>query len=305
MSDSKPLHILRHDNAVFDATFSPDGRTIATGCLTHDIELWDVATGRSKNVLRGHSDGVCSLHFRSGSELISASFDKTVRFWDPAKNTALYSVSGHQVYITDMDVSQDGNWLATSSHDKTVMLWDAQQRILVATFKDQTDLVLAVAFSPDSLWLASAGHDRTVRVWNVKNRGAHRVVGTLNSKVHDICFSPDSSRLFGSDDQGITVWDVESGRDIQTLKTRSDSQTSHAAYVQCLDCSRDGRWLVSGGRDATIRLWSLKTLQLAHVLRGHENTIYGLQFSRDSKRLVSASFDRTSRIWDIESDSTG
>ena len=304
MPDSKPLHILRHDNAVFDATFSPDGRTIATGCLTNNIELWDVATGQSRSVLRGHADGVCSLHFRTDSELISASLDKTIRFWDPARTAALHFVGGHQVYLVDMDVSQDGKWLATASHDKTVMLWDAQQRTAAATFKDHADLVLAVAFSADSLWLASAGHDRTVRLWNVKDKKAAKIVGTLDSKVRDICFSPDGSRLFGSDDQGITVWDVESGRIMQKLETRPDSQTGHTAYVQCLGCSPDGRWLVSGGRDAAICLWSLKTLELARMLRGHENTIDGLQFSHDSKRLVSASFDRTARIWDIESNST-
>ncbi len=54
--------------------FSPDGRVLATGGWGHEARLWDIETGRERQVLRGHEGGVLDVQFASdGRTLASAS----------------------------------------------------------------------------------------------------------------------------------------------------------------------------------------------------------------------------------------
>ena len=65
--------------------WSPDGQTLAVGAATgNNIPLYDPNTGRTKQVLQGHSDWVRSVAFHpNGRILASGSNDKTIRIWEP------------------------------------------------------------------------------------------------------------------------------------------------------------------------------------------------------------------------------
>ena len=52
-----------HADDVKAATFSPDGRTLASAGYDKAVRLWDVATGRELVALRGHSGPVAALSF--------------------------------------------------------------------------------------------------------------------------------------------------------------------------------------------------------------------------------------------------
>ena len=63
--------------------------------------------------------------------------------------------------------------------------------------------------------------------------------------------------------------------------------------------SSDGRWLVAGIRDGTVRVWDLSAVGPAaqvKVLRGHKNPIVSVAFSGDGRSLVTESRDYTIRV---------
>jgi WD40 repeat protein len=68
--------------------FSPDGDLLAVGGGNSNdsgIRLWDVDDGQEAGILTGHSDTVGALVFSpDGTLLISASADKSLRFWGVA-----------------------------------------------------------------------------------------------------------------------------------------------------------------------------------------------------------------------------
>ncbi|PPR04540.1 hypothetical protein CVT26_002507 [Gymnopilus dilepis] len=75
----------------------------------------------------------------------------------------------------------------------------------------------------------------------------------------------------------------------------------HTQVVNCVAFSPDGRLIISGSDDSTIRIWDAETGNpLRSSLSGHTNWVYSVAFSADGKRFVSGSGDRTLRLWDSE-----
>jgi len=72
----------------------------------------------------------------------------------------------------------------------------------------------------------------------------------------------------------------------------------HDAPVSCVEFSRDGRQLVTGSQDDTVRVWDIETLRQVHCLREHSSDVVDVSFSPDGTRIASAGRDQTVRIWD-------
>jgi hypothetical protein len=63
--------------------------------------------------------------------------------------------------------------------------------------------------------------------------------------------------------------------------------------------SPDGRRIVSGSFDNTLRLWDAASGKpIGPPLEGHTDRVRSVAFSPDGRRIVSGSFDDTLRLWD-------
>src|SRR5262249_61024085 len=71
-------------SGVSSLAFSPNGKLLAAAHPDDlAVRLWDVASGKEKATLQGHTDRVWSVAFRSGGQLLaSGSYDRTVKLWD-------------------------------------------------------------------------------------------------------------------------------------------------------------------------------------------------------------------------------
>jgi len=83
-----------HQGWVTRATFSPNGRVLATASNDKTVRLWEVATGRPLHTLAGHGWWVRGLAFSpNGATLATASFDGMVKLWDVATREELCSIA--------------------------------------------------------------------------------------------------------------------------------------------------------------------------------------------------------------------
>jgi WD40 repeat protein len=86
------------------------------------------------------------------------------------------------------------------------------------------------------------------------------------------------------------LWDAREGKFLHRL-------TGHLCFVSCVAFSPDGKRLVSGSEDWTVKVWDIAAGRATLTLWGHTGRIREVAFSPDGKRLVSGSEDRTVRIW--------
>ena len=83
--------------------------------------------------------------------------------------------------------------------------------------------------------------------------------------------------------------------------------TGHSYTVRSIAFTCDGRNLVSGSEDCSIRLWDMSTHKQLMCLNGHTNYVLSIALignnssgsSSSSNKIVSSSYDCTVRIWDL------
>ncbi len=71
----------------------------------------------------------------------------------------------------------------------------------------------------------------------------------------------------------------------------------HNYSVNSVSFSSDGKTLVSGSDDSTIKLWNVETGQEIRTLSGHNNSVNSVSFSSDGKILAFGSADNTIKLW--------
>ena len=73
----------------------------------------------------------------------------------------------------------------------------------------------------------------------------------------------------------------------------------HTGVVHGVTFSPDGKRVLSGSGDETLRLWDVETGQQVRCLKGHTGCVNSVAFSPDGKRALSGSADRTVRLWQL------
>lgn len=73
----------------------------------------------------------------------------------------------------------------------------------------------------------------------------------------------------------------------------------HTEPVTGVTFSFDGRYLISGGRDRTVRLWDTATGQIKLLLDGGSRSVLSVASSRNGLSIAAGNADGTTRLWQI------
>ncbi|KPQ39644.1 MAG: WD domain, G-beta repeat, partial [Phormidium sp. OSCR] len=90
---------------------------------------WQVSNGELIQSFDGHSSWVRSANFSpDGTQVVSASGDKTVKLWQVSNGELIQSFDGHSSGVDSANFSPDGTQVVSASGDGTVKLWQVNTR---------------------------------------------------------------------------------------------------------------------------------------------------------------------------------
>ena len=298
-----------HTERVVWVAFSPDGKMLASSDFEGVIWLWDIDTGKYRQIRTPHKivDGV--MFSPDGRTLVSSRREdrrEDIRLWDVATGefkARLEDTTG----TNNIVFNSDGTILYGASRNE-LRLWDPNtgkitMRLGISSYRPLSE------FSPDGQIIATAGgNDYTVQLWNLQNGqlknalvgdpksvkgimisdGVPKLMDYATKRVGSIAFSPDGRTLAVASDNEIIFWDPSTGERKATL-------TGKGSFFSLL-FSPDGRTLAARSyapkSESGIYLWDIDTTdirksKLRHTITGHNRETNSIIFSPDGQMLAT------------------
>ena len=313
---TQPLHFWQTNDVILRATFSPDGRHMATveGELK-TIRLRELTTGK---VLKSLSDDASSIEF-----------------------TPEWLFDGK----SSVEFSPDGRYLAVHLSEILLAVWDcgSGQRVGLLDIKDREPAFsfntgIAFAFSPHGSLLAWVRRDK-VHLWDLARQREVWQVRAHQVAVGDLAFSPDGKWLVtcGVSDFTMRVWETASGKELRRHDLPADVafhgpiRTTpkgillvHVTYDSTDRHSFRDAWTGREVAAALARSWDMPVFSpdrrvtvtprlmfydattgrpLGRLPRGRREAYWGaaLAFSPDGGTLATGSRDSTIQLRDVSS----
>lgn len=177
--DGDEFRLTMHDGTVRDLCFIDDSSSgssllLSAGGGDNRIYATDCDTITPFQSMAGHTQMVMSLSQVAGATFVSASYDKTIRFWDLRTRGCTSIVSAPPNYgtagnwvgpgapVCAVKVEPSGRLLASGHSDSTCMLYDIRGSRIIQTFRPHDDEIRTINFSPKSYYLLTGGYDGRV-----------------------------------------------------------------------------------------------------------------------------------------------
>jgi len=285
-------------------TLSPDHPLKS---IVGDWECWQT--------LKGHTRGINCLAFSPGvkngttSPLVASGSRGETKLWDLTKGELMgtlsespWTLSGLVDEVTSLAFSPDGQTLVSGGADSTIKIWHVGALDLIDILHKHNGIVRCVVFTPDGHMLATGGDDRKIMFWDLMQRQVVIALSLDDTAAHALAVSPNGQTLVTGSYRKIKVWRIPHMEGLTTFSPPQllHSFTGHTHIVRSLAISADGKILVSGSRDTTIKVWHLETGELLHTLQGHRDGVYAIALSPDGQIIASGSVDKTIKLWHLE-----
>jgi cell division cycle 20-like protein 1 (cofactor of APC complex) len=243
------------DDTVTSVSWIQKGTHLAIGTGRGLVQIWDAEKSRRLRTMTGHTGRVGSLAWNTHI-LSSGSRDRLIYHRDVrAPDQWLRKLVGHKQEVCGLKWNCEDGQLASGGNDNKLMVWDKLSDTPLWKFSDHTAAVKAIAWSPHQRGLLASGGgtaDRRI-IFHDSVRGTIVNEVDTGSQVCNIAWSKNSNEIVsthGYSQNQIVVWKYPSMTQVVSL-------TGHTYRVLYLAMSPDGRVVVTGAGDETLRFWNV------------------------------------------------
>lgn len=333
--DFAPVRRLEgHTNGITHLRTSPDGKTLISASLDHTVRLWDVNAKPA-----GNANAILDIKKREKKAFRKSDEEREQILNAPGVEVGIivaeHVLEGHNDWVFGLGVSRDGKRIISGDGDCLSIIWDTASRKQIARWNGYDRVwVRSAALSPDGktaftceyadrrssfdapaaqarLWNAEDGSLKLdlLKVWtpDVKEKDrldtyGYRQAWSKLLKRGLVCaeFSPNGKLLAvgqgGETDTGkIHLVDVENGKILRTI-------SGHRSGACDVKFSADGKYILSSGRDTTVRICQVSDGKEVATLgkeRGGQfkDWIHAIAVSPDQKTVATADIAGMIHVW--------
>ena len=236
-----------------------DGRSLlVSGAKNGRIDLWSLSTFEKLKSLNGHTDTVTSLQIiDNASVLLSGSSDGSIKKWNLNTSLLVSTFVGHSAGIKCLTVSNDASITASGSFDCSIRVWEVTSGKCLIVLTGHTKVVWCIAITHSKETLVSGSDDHTLRIWKL-NTGQCLHTIRYGDSVKCLAVTADDCKVIAGAHTGndqLKSWSIATGECLSVYY-------GHTHAVMCMLLASDGKYLITGSRDGTIKVWRESTAVL-------------------------------------------
>ena len=254
--------------------------------------------------LNGHQGSVYTLEEAMEPQLIfSGSSDRAAALWDLNKNEPTGFGAHFPAIVFSLCYIHENNLLlaGTSSGSLHVIDLNKKEEIKILQLTEpgtnqHIPGIFDIKFHQPKGEVYCAGGDGSLSVCDLGSLKLVKMKRLCTEKVRSIEINAKKNEIVvGCGDGTIHVFELDSHKE----KVKFDA---HKLSVNAAVYTPSGKYLISGGRDAHLRVWDAEdSFKLAKVIPAHNFAVYSIVFSPDGKYFATASRDSSIKIWDTVS----
>ncbi|RLN72302.1 hypothetical protein BBJ28_00021654 [Nothophytophthora sp. Chile5] len=256
------------------------------------IHLYSTSTNEIVKTFSRFKDVVYSGTFRSDGKLLVAGGEASqVQVLDIGTRAILRSFKGHSAAVRSTRFSADNVHVLSCSDDKTARYWDLPTGKPLALLGEHSDYVRSSAASPSSqnVW-ATGSYDHSVKLWDIRASDRTVANSTMSldhgAPVETCMVMPGGSLLLSAGGNTVKVWDILSGGRLL------HSFSSHQKTITSLGLDGTGTRLLTGSLDGHLKIYDLKTYELAHGFK-YKSGVLSFGMSPTNSHLFAGTVDGT------------
>ncbi len=245
--------------------------------------------------LTGHTDCVYTLE--AGAEanrFFSADGKGLVAMWDLTKPNEGELIAKVPNSVYALHYLKDADQLVAAQNYSGIHLLDWRSKKELASLQISDSSIFHIHSIGNDLWIAGGDGFLTIvdiNEWRIKKRmrlsvkSLRAMAAHPNGQEMAIGFSDFSIRIFSAEDYSLKQEFVAHTNSVFTL--------GYIPYTS---------YLISGGRDAKLRVWdATNNYQPVEEIAAHLYAINHLVFSPDGNYFATASMDKSVKLWDSSS----
>ncbi len=313
------VRTFKHDNVVFAAAFSPDGKQIAAGGYDREknvyfARLWEADTGKELRRFSFGNGGIRCLAFSADGKTLAVGGDGgsplAVKLFEVATAKELLKIPFPEASsVRSVAFAPDGKTVAASG-GSTTRLFDAT----TGKEKLKIDLkAIELHFAPDGASLVGAVSG-TIYRWDAKT-GKVLTPESADGVIGQIEVTADGKQIVTRGQDGDAhVWDAHTGEHLRRV---------NVSWQRGMALSPDGKFLVWPVEDEKmkyknpgqpnsiytgnrLKMFDLTTGKLVERFGGFEGDAHDLSFTADGKTLITVDHGNASvRFWEVATGKVG
>lgn len=230
-----------------------------------DIVIVDIQEARVMNTIKVSENKPLNYIYAlpSGSGIVCGGEDKILHFFnftwisiddeETSKRSCLSLEEDKKLEFPEgilcVKISNNMKLIAVSLLDSTVRVHFVDTLKYFLTLYGHKFPVTTMDISDDNTMIATGSPDKNIKIWGLDFGDCHKSLFAHDEAITCVKFVPKTHHLFScGGDRAIKQWDCDNFTRIQALK-------KHQAEVWCLDVSSNGKFIVTGSHDKSIRLY--------------------------------------------------